>query len=273
MAAERRGIHEEAGAMPPAPHSDGAGTLAVAQQVHLTPELIPRPSVESERGQSLSLGHAREGDEAVPSRVFGHEREVNARREVGLSGVREQVVNEAVPPVAMDVAPGTSESAVVDHERVPALEGGGRVFDEAQSPLGYDGLLTEVESVRGGLHIVAGLDRDLHEPALTIDADTDLLGPVVGSADPTERQVVEQLVREDEVGAALETGIGPNAVDAFEHLARAGTAFNDAIVDRQTFERIQELSCERPVASPHLLDPEGPGSTQRVVELTDRAGQ
>ena len=103
-------------------------------------------------------------------------------------GSAKHVLDDSMVAIAVDVAARGADRAVVDQQRVPARERSRETIDERERAHGDDRLAVR----RTGLAVPRRLDLD--EPfALQSDADLAI------AAQPAEREVVQQLVGDDDV--------------------------------------------------------------------------
>ena len=89
-------------------------------------------------------------------------------------------------------------------------------------------------------------------------------------ADPFEREVVQEFVREDAAREVLVNSLerrGHGDGELCEHLPRAGAAFDHDVLDRQVLELLEQLAGHGPVARPHLDHVEGIRPVQRLPRL------
>ena len=190
-AAERRWVDQQRRPAPAAPCPDRLEPVPIGEQRGLPRELLTLPRLEPEREQRVVLGDRREGDQAALLGVPGDRREVHAGGDVARAGVGQDVLDHAMVAVAVDVAPRGADRAVVDQQRVPARERSRETIDEREGSDGNQRLAVR----RPGLSVPRRLDLD--EP-FAVEPDADL----AIASQPAEREVVQQLVGDDDVRCA-----------------------------------------------------------------------
>jgi hypothetical protein len=207
-------------------------------------ELSAQPSIETERQQGIALRNRWEGRQAERSRVGRDQLEVHARRDVRPAGVREHIFHEPVSPVAVDRTARAPQPAVVDQECVAALDRAMQRVDEGERADRRDPIPVGV-----GRREEFGLRRGQHlDEVLAIQSDPNLALP---SEDP-EREVVEQLVREDHIDGRGELGPDLDPLDRRESRSRSRAPFDRGVGDRELAGPGEHAPGERPIAGSHL---------------------
>jgi 8-oxo-dGTP pyrophosphatase MutT (NUDIX family) len=226
------------------------------------------PAVEAERGERVALGHAGERGQSVPLGVCTEELEVDSRGDVGRAWPVEEILDRAVCAIAVGWAARLAHPAVVDQERVARVgEPGGDLFDGCERGLGEHCLLPVAELDIAARGRVAEL---LHEP-IPVEPDQDLLRPGRRAAEPPEREIVQELVGEDQLRGCFQMLRDVDPFDRGERPASARTRLDGVVDDVQRLKVIHELSCERAVARAELRHGEGARLAQPAVQVGDRA--
>ena len=111
----------------------------------------------------------------------------------------------------------------------------------------------------------------MFDESVPIEPDHDLLRPRGGASETAEREVVHQLVREDQLRRRLQALRDLDPLDRVERPASAGTGLDRRVGHVQVPEVVDELSCQRAVARSHLRHAEGTGFAEAAVQIHDGA--
>ena len=149
-----------------------------------------------------------------------------------------------MPPVAVDRTARAPQPAVVDQERIAALDRAKQRVDEGERADRRDPIPTGV-----GRREQLGLRRDQHlDEVLALQPDPNLS---LASEDP-EREVVEQLVREDHIGRGRKLGPHLDPFDRRESRSRSRAPFDRGVGDRELAGPGEHAPGERPIAGSHF---------------------
>ena len=158
------------------------------------------PMVEAERGQRVALRHARERDQALRLRMPAEEVEVETGGDVGLARSVEQVLHRSVRAVPVGLAARLAYAAVVDQERIARVgEPGPTSSMNAVAPSGRTTSAPSASrrSSPGGGSPRCSTNRSPPGRPGSPSSRS-------GSEQPPERQVVQQLVRDDQLRGSIE---------------------------------------------------------------------
>ncbi len=196
--------------------------------------------------------------------------EVDPGGDVGRTGPVEEILDRPVSAIAVGRAARLAHPAVVDQEGVAGVgEPGGDFFDERDRSFGEHRFLSFFEgNVLAGRWRAEGLDE-----ALTFEPDQHLLRPRSRATQPAERQVVHELVRQDQLRGRVQAPGDLHVLDRLERVSGPGARLDSRVRGVQIAEMLDELSGERSVAGPHLGHSERPRRPEPAVQIDDRAGE
>lgn len=265
---QRRWVDQQSGAAPAAPGPHRIESLPSFQELRLPSKLSLDPAVETEFSERMALRHTGERRQPVPLRVCTEQLEVEPRGDVGRTGPIEEILDRPMRAIAVGRAARLANPAVVDQECVTGVgEPGGDLLDGCERALGKHRLFPLAEVERNARGRVAEL---LDEP-IPLEPDQDLFGPGRRAAEPSEGEIVQELVGEDQLRGPFQALRDLDPLDRGKRPASAGTRL-DGVIDRvEGPEVIHELSCERAVAGPELRDGEGAWVAQPSVQVDDRS--
>jgi 8-oxo-dGTP pyrophosphatase MutT (NUDIX family) len=216
----------------------------------------------------MALRHAGECDQSVPLRVRTEELEVEPRRDVGRAGPVEEIIDRSVRAIAVRWAARLAHPTVIDQERVPGVgEPGGDLLEGREGTFGGYPFLTVTEG-----DVLAGRRVDeLFDESIPVEPDPHLLRPGGRAAEAPEREIVQELVGQDQVRRIFEPLIDMDPFDLGECAASARARLDGVVHGIQGPEVTRQLSRERAVARAELRDTEGTRVAQPIVEVGDRA--
>ena len=226
--------------------------------------------VESQRGERMALGHAREGDQAVVLRMLSEEFEVETARDVGRARPVEEILDRPVRSVAVSGAARLAHPAVVDQHRVAGVgEPGGHFLDERDRAFREDGFLSVSQrDVIGGRWVA-----EMFDESIVVERDHHLLRPGRGATQAAEGKVVHELVREDQLRGALQSLGDPDPFVRVECPTSPRARFDGRVRHVQVPKVLDELTGERSVTRTDLGQPQWSRISEPGVQIHDRATQ
>ena len=218
----------------------------------------------------MALRDAGKGDQPLDLRMSGQEIEVDPGGDVGRAGPVEEILDRPVGAIAVGRAARLAHPPVVDQERVARVgEPGGHLLDERDRPFGEHGLL----SIGEGDVLARGWIAQVFDEPLPVQPDQHLLRPRRVATKAAERQVVHELVRQDQLRRGVQPLGDPDTLDRLERASSPRARLDGRVRGVQIAQVLDELPGERPVAGSHLGHQEGTGFAEPDVQVDDRTGE
>ncbi len=230
-------------------------------------ELFVDPPVEAQRGERMALRDAGKGDQPLRFGMSGHEIEVDPGGDVGRAGPVEEILHGPMRPVAVGRAARLAHPAVVDQDRVARVgEPGGDLLDERDRPFGEHDLL----AIGEGDEVAGRWIAEAFDEPFPVQPDQHLLRPRSRATQTAKRQVVHELVRQDQLWGGIQPLGDPDTLDRLDRASSPRARLDGRVRDVQIAQVLHELPGERPVAGSYLGHQEGTGFAEPGVQVDDR---